>query len=645
MALLVILKLVATTSCYASGNAGGIFGPSLFIGAMMGGAIGGGAHMLLPDYTGSLGAYALVGMGACFAGIIRVPLTSVIMIFEITRDYSIIVPLMIANLIAYFISTRLQEEPIYEALLHQDGIHLPLGERAREALLMVGNAYQRGARLISAEERVQRVLEGLEPERGAWPVVDQNGLRGMVTLAQLEEAVKTGRGKDSIGTLVPDPGPRTELDIATFPHVHLDHSLDTAMRRIAESGFNALPVVSRSNIRDIKGTISLQDVLAAYGVGKAEAAPPAETPRAMKAPGVVLAGVVVVLIAVATLGGFLNYFYRSERVARAQRYFKEANELMSKERYPEAIERYRTALSITHTYEDRMALASALVKAGRLNEAEVYLNELVRSNPNSGPVNLELARAYAGQGRIQDAVSHFHRAIYGSWPHNPQQNRTQTRLELIDVLGKVRLRKQAQAELLSLLDDLPPDTATQKRIGRLLMDYGLDKQALDLYREMARRDSQDAAIYDGMGEAEFALSDYRGARDAYRAAVRLDPADASAANRLDIAEKILALDPAQRGIGAAERYRRSNALLQGTVGLLDECAAAHPDAAFPAPLSDALANARKLLAVRRRPRSYAEAADTNLETAEQLWSARTAVCGNAPKPPEPLARIMTRLSH
>src|SRR5579871_1447110 len=119
MALLVLLKIVATATCYASGNAGGIFGPSLFLGAMLGGAVGGVAHLLLPDYTGSVGAYALVGMGTAFAGIIRVPLTSVIMIFEITRDYSIIVPLMISNLASYFISTRLQEESVYEALLHQ----------------------------------------------------------------------------------------------------------------------------------------------------------------------------------------------------------------------------------------------------------------------------------------------------------------------------------------------------------------------------------------------------------------------------------------------------------------------------------------------------------------------------------------------
>src|SRR5215467_12183135 len=155
MALLVLLKVVATATCYASGNAGGIFGPSLFIGAMAGGAVGGVAHLLLPDYTASVGAYALVGMGAAFAGIVRVPLTSVIMIFEITRDYSIIVPLMIANLISYFLSSRLQEEPIYEALQHQDGIHLPGAVPAPEVLLTVANAFRRDAAALTATDRIR----------------------------------------------------------------------------------------------------------------------------------------------------------------------------------------------------------------------------------------------------------------------------------------------------------------------------------------------------------------------------------------------------------------------------------------------------------------------------------------------------------
>src|SRR6266567_4247049 len=124
MLLLVVLKLFAVTVSYASGNAGGIFGPALFIGAMLGGSVGTLAHYLFPTYTATPGAYALVGMGAAFAGIVRAPMTSVLMIFEMTQDYAVIVPLMIANLVSLFISSRLQRQPIYEALAVQDGIHL-----------------------------------------------------------------------------------------------------------------------------------------------------------------------------------------------------------------------------------------------------------------------------------------------------------------------------------------------------------------------------------------------------------------------------------------------------------------------------------------------------------------------------------------
>src|SRR5713226_7944457 len=128
MVLLLVLKLFAVVISYASGNAGGIFGPALFLGAMLGGAIGSVAHNLFPAHVATAGAYALVGMGTAFAGIIRAPMTSVMMIFEITRDYAVIVPLMIANLVSFFIASRFQKEPIYEVLAHQDGIHLPKAE-------------------------------------------------------------------------------------------------------------------------------------------------------------------------------------------------------------------------------------------------------------------------------------------------------------------------------------------------------------------------------------------------------------------------------------------------------------------------------------------------------------------------------------
>jgi len=157
MALLLALKLVATATGYASGNAGGIFGPSLFLGAMLGGAVGSIGHSWFPDYTGGVGAYALVGMGAAFAGIIRVPFTSAVMIFEITRDYTIIVPVMIANLVSYFIASRLQPTPIYDALLEQDGIHLPARRDSRDDPMWAETGPQTGRRATSTRALLTRL--------------------------------------------------------------------------------------------------------------------------------------------------------------------------------------------------------------------------------------------------------------------------------------------------------------------------------------------------------------------------------------------------------------------------------------------------------------------------------------------------------
>jgi len=124
MLALCVVKLVATIVSYASGNAGGIFAPSLYLGAMLGGAVGLIAQHVAPFPIAEPGAYALVGMGTLFAGIIRAPLTSVFMIFEITQDYQILVPLMVANLLSLAISRHYQPEPAYRALLRQDGILL-----------------------------------------------------------------------------------------------------------------------------------------------------------------------------------------------------------------------------------------------------------------------------------------------------------------------------------------------------------------------------------------------------------------------------------------------------------------------------------------------------------------------------------------
>jgi CIC family chloride channel protein len=262
VALLAALKIVATATCYSSGNAGGIFGPSLFIGAMMGGAVGSVAHWLLPHQTAGPGAYALIGMGAAFAGIVRTPLTSVIMIFELTRDYSIIVPLMISNLISFFISYRLQREPIYEALALQEGVYLPTGESRRElAGIRVGDVMQSTVTLLPADMDVATARQRLtEMGRNVWLVGELNSLYGMVTLKKLEEI------KNPSSTLlnqVVNPEDR-------FPYVYLDHPLSLALERMGSAGTDTLPVVSRANRRRVQGVINMADVLGAFGVKQEE---------------------------------------------------------------------------------------------------------------------------------------------------------------------------------------------------------------------------------------------------------------------------------------------------------------------------------------------------------------------------------------
>ena len=163
MALLVVMKLLAVTISYASGNAGGIFGPSLFIGAMLGGTVGTVAHHFFPAYTATPGAYALVGMGAVFAGVVRAPMTSVLMIFEMTQDYAVIVPLMIANLVSLFIASRLQHEPIYEALAVQDGIHLPSAKaRQRYGQRQIFKVMHEASDWLPAEMTVRGALERVQ---------------------------------------------------------------------------------------------------------------------------------------------------------------------------------------------------------------------------------------------------------------------------------------------------------------------------------------------------------------------------------------------------------------------------------------------------------------------------------------------------
>jgi chloride channel protein, CIC family len=213
------------------------------------------AHRLLPA-----GAYALVGMGAVFAGIVRAPMTSVLMIFEMTQDYAVIVPLMISNLVSFFISSRLQRQPIYEALAVQDGIHLPTAEtRHQRGQRQVTRIMHAATESLPSEITVGDALERIRSsELRTWLVTDRRGVVGVINLPTLEREQAEGAAKH-LDELVGGP---------VFPHVHPDQGLDLALERMGANQIDVLPVVSRADVHKLEGIVTLQDVLDSYGVNR-----------------------------------------------------------------------------------------------------------------------------------------------------------------------------------------------------------------------------------------------------------------------------------------------------------------------------------------------------------------------------------------
>ena len=264
VALLVVLKLIATAGCYATGNAGGIFGPSLFIGAMLGATFGEVLHHWVPLYTSSAGAYALVGAGVMFAGIIRTPLTSVFMIFELTRDYSIVVPLMIANLTSFYLSKRLQPKAIYEALAEQDGIHLPSGESGRRLTRRTISDLMRPSPPLIDPQTKLRDLPA-PTVNGTYFIGEDELLWGIV---QSSEVTAAGEPVDRpIMALVKiDLRNADVLQEPTFPHVHEDQPAATALERMSTHHCAILPVVDRANVRWLKGIVDFDDLIESYGI-------------------------------------------------------------------------------------------------------------------------------------------------------------------------------------------------------------------------------------------------------------------------------------------------------------------------------------------------------------------------------------------
>jgi len=253
---LLLLKIVATSFTLGSGGSGGIFAPSLFMGAMFGGIFGEVANRLFPGITAPSGAYALVGMAAVFSAAARAPITSIIILFEMTRDYAIILPLMLAVVVGTLVAYRLSPESIYTLKLRRRGISL----RAREEVdllerVTVAEVMTRDFPTVSPEMTLDELAERFtKSKHHGFPVVDgQGNLRGMVTLVDLESRMGTGEGL-------------TVADIATTNLItaYPDESLHDVVHRLGAREVGRVPVVDRQNPSRLLGVLRRYDVVKAY---------------------------------------------------------------------------------------------------------------------------------------------------------------------------------------------------------------------------------------------------------------------------------------------------------------------------------------------------------------------------------------------
>jgi CIC family chloride channel protein len=200
-------------------------------------------------------------MGTLFAGIIRAPMTSVFMIFEITQDYQILVPLMVANLLSFLISRRFQPTPVYHALLQQDHVHLPSpAARAADARWTAADVMRVDPEFIDADSTVQAVWDSPGHDRTRSVLIrSADGFIGLVTADQLSTAVAGGRIDEPIRTL------SDGVDV----HVHPDHPSDVVLERLAHGG-GLLPVVSRQQAQKVLGVVTFEEV-ARFTRGRREA--------------------------------------------------------------------------------------------------------------------------------------------------------------------------------------------------------------------------------------------------------------------------------------------------------------------------------------------------------------------------------------
>ncbi|MDG6244417.1 MAG: chloride channel protein [Methanolobus sp.] len=257
MLILIFLKIIAFSFTMGSGGSGGSIVPALFVGAMLGGAYGSVVHDIFPGMTAESGAYALVGMGAVFAGTSRAPLASILILFELTQDYNMILPIMLACVVSNLVSSSLNSESIFTEGLHRRGFTIRKGREIdiMESLL-VRDAMKHNVQTVSENKNVGALISLMQSSRHAgFPVLDPNGkLSGIVTLKDVRDKVIHDELDMTINEIC-----SKEVETA-YP----DETLNTVLKRLAAKDIGRLPVVSRSERTKLLGIITRSDIVKLY---------------------------------------------------------------------------------------------------------------------------------------------------------------------------------------------------------------------------------------------------------------------------------------------------------------------------------------------------------------------------------------------
>ncbi|MDA2917402.1 chloride channel protein, partial [Nitrospinae bacterium AH_259_B05_G02_I21] len=258
---LVFIKLLATSLTIGSGQSGGIFAPSLFIGAMTGGAVGTVAHGLFPSLTATSGAYALVGMGAVVAATTHAPITAIVIVFEMTGSYTIILPLMTACIIATIVTTSLSRESIYTLKLARRGLSIVAGREVSVMKALRVNEVMTD-RMRTFDERTPLptlVAEALNSPYSYFPVVDGSGqMTGIFSLQDLRMVLMEDMA--ALGPLV------VAKDIATTDGlitVMPEDDLDMVFQKFGQKNIEEIPVVSPEDSTRLMGMVRRKDVIEA----------------------------------------------------------------------------------------------------------------------------------------------------------------------------------------------------------------------------------------------------------------------------------------------------------------------------------------------------------------------------------------------